>query len=81
MSAKAIKAALFLCIGLACGNAAAQPQPVHTNVIYINGIQNTLVDAQATKQRIQEILESSPNHPDAKRRFFVVDLVWNPIGW
>ena len=81
MNANAITAALGLAIGIACGSAAAQPQPADTNVIYINGIQNTLEDAEETKQSIQKILSSSPNHPGADRRSFDVVLVWNPIGW
>ena len=79
MNTKAIAAALALAIGFAWGSAVAQP--AKTNVIYINGAQNTLVAARKTQSRIQEVLDSSPNHLGADRRSFDVDLVWNPIGW
>ena len=81
MNAKAIATALGLALGLSWGSVVAQPQPAYTNVIYVNGIQNTLVDAKETQKQIQKILDSSPNHPVPDRRSFDVHLVWNPIGW
>lgn len=49
------------------------------NVVYINGIQNTLVDAKETK--MHEILNASVNHTGSIKRNFKVFLIWNPIGW
>ena len=73
------KGALALLLGVIAQVTMAQ-KPI-TNVIYVNGIQNTLEDAQATQLKIQGVLDSSPNHPIGVRRFFYVELVWNPIGW
>lgn len=52
-----------------------------TALIYVNGIQNTIEDAKRTTNRIDEILEKSPNHQGASKRTFFVVYVWNPIGW
>jgi hypothetical protein len=51
------------------------------NVIYVNGVQNTLPKAEATKERIRDMLVRSENHQgDKKKQFFTV-VVWNPIGY
>ena len=50
---------------------AASAQSSVTNVIYINGIQNTLIDAQLTQLKIQSRLDSSPNHPLGDRKSVV----------
>lgn len=79
MKTPIINGLLALLLALVTRTAIAQ-QPI-TNVVYVNGIQNTLEDAQKTQRKIQEVLDSSPNHPIGSRRFFVVYLVWNPVGW
>ena len=60
----------------------ALAQDAITNVIYLNGIQNTLEDAQLTRGAIDNNLKLSNNHTTAvNRRTFNVELIWNPIGW
>jgi|GEM_PF-5656102 len=60
----------------------ANAQTDATRIVYINGIQNTLEDAQETLVKIEDVLLASPNHqPAESRRDFDVYLVWNPIGW
>lgn len=61
------------------GSPIAQANSV--NVVYINGIQNTLEDAQKTVIKINNRLNESPNHTGLAKKSFVVSLVWNPIGW
>ncbi len=48
-------------------------------VFYVNGIQNTIPEMQAARQKIQSILDNSPNHAN-KRRFHVTGI-YNPIGF
>lgn len=74
-----ISVLLGLILSLFVPTAAAQTAV--TQVVYINGILNTLEEAQITKQTIQSRLDSSPNHPIGVRLLFSVDLVWNPVGW
>ncbi|NPC56658.1 CARDB domain-containing protein [Caenimonas soli] len=50
-----------------------------TNVVYVNGIQNTLEDAAETTRIIGTILTTSVNHNPKKT--FSVTAIWNPIGW
>lgn len=65
---------------LACSVPAfAQKGPL--NVIYVNGIRNTLEDMQDDWSRIQEVLNASQNHIGSAKRAFVVTGIWNPIGW
>ncbi len=71
----------FVGLWLATWSLTGAGQTPVVNVIYVNGIQNTLEAAQITQLRIQAILDSSANHPSPGRRLFSVDLVWNPIGW
>lgn len=52
-----------------------------TNVVFINGIQNTLEDAERSKRQIEQVLTQSVNHTGSARRQFSVAMVWNPIGW
>jgi len=71
---------LLAAMGMVASVARTDEVPV--NVIYINGIQNTLNDLQRTKNKIQNILDLSVNHPaDRGRRAFVVEAIWNRIGW
>ena len=51
------------------------------NVVYVNGIQNTLEEANDTQLKIQSILLKSQNHIGDDKRVFAVKLVWNPVGW
>lgn len=51
-----------------------------TNVVYINGIQNTITEADDTRRIIRDILNNSPNHSGNRRNFSVTN-VWNPMGW
>lgn len=60
----------------------ALAQTERVSVVYINGIQNTLADTQATTEKIRKILNASRNHSDTnKKKGFFVDGVWNPIGY
>lgn len=53
-----------------------------TNVVYVNGIQNTLEQAIETMDNIKLILNQSKNHAGEKKRVFnSVSVIWNPIGW
>lgn len=52
-----------------------------TNVIYVNGIQNTLAEARASANVIVDKLKSSNIRSGEELRKFSVSLVWNPIGW
>lgn len=57
---------------------AANPTPV----LFVNGIQKTLEQAQESRGLIQGILDESANHQGpSQQRSFVVELIWNPIGW
>lgn len=56
-------------------------QEVPINVVYINGIQNTLADAEDTRWRINFILRDSDNRSGSNKRRFTTEAVWNPIGW
>ncbi len=51
------------------------------NIIYVNGIQNTLAAARDSRQSIANILSTSKIHTGSDLRHFSVTLVWNPIGW
>ena len=79
MKAHIIKGLLAFFLALIAQTAVAQA--LVTNVVYVNGIQNTLEGAQETQVKIQTVLDSSPNHAIGIRRFFSVHVVWNPIGW
>jgi len=59
--------------------AIAQANDV--NVVYINGIQNAVVDSHKTANKIRETLDASINHVGTAKRSFSVSVVWNPIGW
>ena len=72
MKAATVIASLSLAF---CGSVAAQ------NVIYVNGIQNTLDDFVLTKLRLQTILNESANHSGTTKRTFKLSGVWNPQGW
>lgn len=61
--------------------ALALPAASQTNVVYINGINNTLEDALATGDRIRDILSASENHLCNDKRSFRVTVIWNPVGW
>ncbi|HQR72071.1 MAG TPA: choice-of-anchor D domain-containing protein [Burkholderiaceae bacterium] len=50
-------------------------------VIYINGIQNTQEEALNTAVAINDVLKASRNHTDSTNRSFLVDSVWNPVGF
>jgi hypothetical protein len=52
-----------------------------SNVIYVNGIQNTLEGSRQTANRIQTILDASTNHTGTNKKTYAVTAVWNPIGW
>ena len=51
------------------------------NVVFINGIQNTKIEAQISRQLIENRLTLSPNHTATSKRVFSVYLIWNPIGF
>ena len=72
-------AACTLILTASTGPAAAQS--TGTRVVYINGIQNTLEDAVATRNQIQAVLNFPSIHTDHSKRSFVVSAVWNPVGW
>src|SRR5256885_545552 len=55
--------------------------PLSTNVIYINGIQNTVEAATKSRNSILGVLDKSANHTGPSKRAFSVSLLWNPIGW
>lgn len=68
----------------AAGTRTAKPlaATTATAVLFVNGIQKTVDEAQESRDLIQRILDESANHTDAsQRRSFVVELIWNPIGW
>ena len=67
----------FLVTAAAPSHSLAQT----TNVIYVNGIQNTLEDAAETNEKIRSTLSASQNYTGTARRIFSVTAVWNPIGW
>jgi Concanavalin A-like lectin/glucanases superfamily len=50
------------------------------NVVYVNGIQNTITGADDTRIIIRDILNRSSNHV-TNRLAFTVTNVWNPMGW
>ncbi len=50
------------------------------NLVYINGIQNTLEMAAETANTIAYSLKTSANHY-GRMKTFNVENVWNPIGW
>lgn len=58
------------------GNLLAE----ETEIIFINGIQNTLDDAIKSLDKIDDIISESENHKYNKKRF-TYNLVWNPIGF
>ena len=69
---------LMLTLALA-GSVIAQAHAV--NVVYINGIQNTHEDAKKTTNKIRNTLDASVNHTGNAKKNFIVEVVWNPIGW
>lgn len=69
---------LMLTLALA-GSAIAQANNI--NVVYINGIQNTLLAAYKTGLKIEKTLKDSTNRSDTAKKSFAVSVVWNPIGW
>ncbi len=50
------------------------------NIVYVNGIQNTLDMAIQSSTKILNVLSNSGNHNTNKINF-KVSYVWNPIGW
>lgn len=52
-----------------------------SNILYVNGIQNTIEDAKKTALIIQKILNESNNREAKDKILFKVNYVWNPIGW
>lgn len=56
-------------------------QTLPTNIVYINGVQNTRVDAEATRRKIKELLRDSTNRTGTAKRSFDVTYVWNPEGF
>ncbi len=51
------------------------------NIIYINGIQNTLEDAFITLKTLKKRLAESTNRAANMRSENFVAYIWNPIGW
>ena len=51
------------------------------NVLYINGIKNTLEDAEKSRKKIEEVLNASENHSGNELKTFFVWGIWNPIGF
>lgn len=78
------------CAAMAGAGIANGPLAVPVNfaniftstIIYINGIQNTLEDAEETRQKISNALLSPPNHQGGFfKQVRAVEVVWNPYGW
>lgn len=76
---------LFICLVihlLGLGSHAivlAQQSP--TQVIFINGIQNTLEDAIDSMTAAQDALNETTTRNSNNKRRFNVGLIWNPIGF
>lgn len=77
------RAWLKISVGLLAALFAALPiaQDAPINVVYINGIQNTLADAEDTRWKINLILRNSDNRSGSNKKRFSTEAVWNPIGW
>ncbi|MBC7622469.1 MAG: hypothetical protein H7232_03690 [Aeromicrobium sp.] len=70
--------------GFLCAVILSLPGSVHAatkNVIYINGIQNTIEAAAESLAAMQDRLEKSTNRVAGKKKAFSVSAIWNPIGW
>lgn len=63
-----------------CLAAPATHANDEVDVVFINGIDNTLEDAKATLLRIDTILSASANHPAPTKKTFVVSSIYNPAG-
>lgn len=62
--------------------AATFPNVFSSTIIYINGIQNTLEEAETTRVKIRDALVASPNHQNGTyKKIRAVNAVWNPYGW
>ena len=77
------RAWLKISVGLLAATFAALPtaQEAQINVVYINGIKNTLAIAESTRVAIEAKLALSEGYAGSSRRIFRVEAVYNPTGW
>lgn len=75
--------ARLLVISLVClsSHGALGAPAALVNVVFVNGIWNTLEDAQASSLDVQEALDFTRTRSEAEKRRFVVSFVYNPTGW
>lgn len=77
------RAWLKVSVGLLAATFAALPtaQEAQVNVVYINGILNTLATAESTRVAIEAKLALSEGYAGSSRRNFRVEAIYNPTGW
>lgn len=73
--------AICACVLIASSPTRIGAQDAPLTIIYVNGIMNTLTEAQDTALAIQKAVDESPRSATVGAKKFAVGWVFNPVGW
>jgi len=68
-------------VAFLCAPVTAEAATVASNIVYVNGIQTTATKLQASRSAAEKLLRDSTNRAAAVKRRFIIEAVYNPMGW